>query len=260
MAYKYQTINLTSQDFEQGGIDGASGENIEGTNRIRSKEIYPIEGLGYGANNTIVRVTAVTSSGKELNICYELYDSNNGFLKNEGWQSVPGDYIFLNTAKKTRFLIRNTDNTDISPNDLASISLTLKTSYFFIIRDGYPYISDLGNPIEIPSYPSPYAVMTLVANEYPSYSFLEPLEISEPTPYSVMTQRKNEYPIYNYLKTIDTGAFANAKSLRYVRIPESVKKIGKTAFRNTALMSVTIARDCEYYPTSFPDGCVVNFY
>lgn len=233
MAYKYQTINLTSQDFEQGGINGTTGENIEGTNRIRSKEIYPIDGLGYGANNTIISITAVTSLGKELNICYELYDSNNGFLKNEGWQSVPGDYTFLNTAKKTRFLIRNTDDTDISPNDMISISLTLKTSYFFVIRDGYPYISDLGNPIEIPSYPSPYAVMTLVANEY---------------------------PIYNHLKTIDTGAFANATNLRYVRIPESVKKIGKTAFRNTALISVTIARDCEYYPTSFPDGCIINFY
>lgn len=23
---------------------------------------------------------------------------------------------------------------------------------------------------------------------------------------------------------------------------------------------VTIARDCTYYPTSFPDNCTVNFY
>lgn len=232
MAYKYQTINLTSQDFEQGGIRGTTGENIEATNRIRSKEIYLIEGLGYGANNTIVSVTAVTSSGKELNIVYELYD-NNGFLKNEGWQSVPGDYTFLNTAKKTRFLIRNTDDTDISPNDLTSISLILKTSYFFVIRDDYPYIDTLSEPIEV---------------------------LSEPIPYAIMTVAENEYPKYNYLNTIDAGAFANATSLRYIRIPESVKKIGKTAFRNTALTSVTIARDCEYYPTSFPDGCVVNFY
>lgn len=130
----------------------------------------------------------------------------------------------------------------------------------WVIKDNYPYLDTIGEQIEIPSYPSPYGVMTLVANEYPSYSFLELLEISEPTPYSIMTQRKNEYPIYNHLKTIDTGAFANATNLRYVRIPESVKKIGKAAFRNTALTSVTIARDCEYYPTSFPDGCVVNFY
>lgn len=101
-----------------------------------------------------------------------------------------------------------------------------------------------------------------IKNSYPYQDTLsEPIEVlSEPYPYIAMTMAENEYPRHNYLNTIDTGAFANATSLRYVRIPESVKKIGKTTFRNTTLTSVTIARDCEYYPTSFPDGCVVNFY
>lgn len=56
------------------------------------------------------------------------------------------------------------------------------------------------------------------------------------------------------------GAFANAINLSEVVIPKTCKKIGRYSFRNTKLTSVTIARDCEYYPTSFPDGCVVNFY
>lgn len=56
------------------------------------------------------------------------------------------------------------------------------------------------------------------------------------------------------------GAFANATRLRRVSIPKSCKKIGKEAFRNTALKSVTISRDCEYFSTSFPDRCVVHFY
>lgn len=98
--------------------------------------------------------------------------------------------------------------------------------------------------------------------EYPYQNTLgelmTPLEV--PYPYCFMNQKDGEYPKYDYLKPIDVGAFANAINLKYVRIPKSVKKIGKTAFRNTALMSVTIARDCEYYPTSFPDGCVINFY
>lgn len=59
---------------------------------------------------------------------------------------------------------------------------------------------------------------------------------------------------------VDFGAFANARNLRQVSIPKSCKKIGRYAFRNTQLSSVTIARDCVYYSTSFPDGCVVNFY
>jgi hypothetical protein len=61
-------------------------------------------------------------------------------------------------------------------------------------------------------------------------------------------------------ETIDFGAFANARNLRQVSIPKSCKKIGRYAFRNTQLSSVTIASDCVYYNTSFPDGCVVNFY
>jgi hypothetical protein len=59
---------------------------------------------------------------------------------------------------------------------------------------------------------------------------------------------------------LDVGAFANATQLRKVSIPKSVKKIGRYSFRNTELTSVTIARDCEYYPTSFPDNCIVRFY
>lgn len=59
---------------------------------------------------------------------------------------------------------------------------------------------------------------------------------------------------------LDVGAFTNATQLRKVSIPKSVKKIGKYSFRNTRLTSVTIARDCEYYPTSFPDNCTVRFY
>lgn len=56
------------------------------------------------------------------------------------------------------------------------------------------------------------------------------------------------------------GAFCNCVSLSAVSIPRSVKKIGRFSFKNTRLANVIIARDCEYYSTSFPDGCAVNFY
>ena len=58
----------------------------------------------------------------------------------------------------------------------------------------------------------------------------------------------------------ELGAFANAVNLMQVSIPRSCKKIGRYTFRNTQLSSVTIASDCDYYSTSFPAGCVVNFY
>lgn len=56
------------------------------------------------------------------------------------------------------------------------------------------------------------------------------------------------------------GAFYNAVKLTRVRIPESVKLIGEKAFAHSALRSVTIAPDCTYSETSFPEGCEVNFY
>lgn len=61
-------------------------------------------------------------------------------------------------------------------------------------------------------------------------------------------------------EVIKLGAFCNDRSLSIVSIPRSVKKIGRFAFRNTSLTSVMIANDCEYFPTSFPDGCTINFY
>ena len=59
---------------------------------------------------------------------------------------------------------------------------------------------------------------------------------------------------------MQAGAFANANHLKKVTIPESVSYIGEFAFRNTILSDVKISMDCVYFPTSFPDGCDINFY
>ncbi len=57
-----------------------------------------------------------------------------------------------------------------------------------------------------------------------------------------------------------SGAFMNARNLEYAYIPRSCKKVGKWAFTNTKLRRVRIAEDCEYYPTSFPQDCEIEFY
>lgn len=57
-----------------------------------------------------------------------------------------------------------------------------------------------------------------------------------------------------------SGAFMNAVNLEYAHIPRSCKKIGEWAFTNTKLRRVTIAADCEYYQTTFPKGCQIDFY
>lgn len=57
-----------------------------------------------------------------------------------------------------------------------------------------------------------------------------------------------------------TGAFYGCSQLATAHIPKSVKRIGEYAFAGTALTKVKIASDCTYYPTSFPDGCEIEFY
>lgn len=56
------------------------------------------------------------------------------------------------------------------------------------------------------------------------------------------------------------GAFQDVASLEKVSIPQSVKRIGKNAFAGTSLKKVKIASDCEYFPTSFPEDCIIEFY
>lgn len=81
-------------------------------------------------------------------------------------------------------------------------------------------------------------------------------------PYPAQLWRINNGKLTHMLlsETKAVGAFANATNLSKVSIPRSVKHIGREAFRNTRITSVTIASDCVYYPTSFPDGCIVHFY
>lgn len=58
----------------------------------------------------------------------------------------------------------------------------------------------------------------------------------------------------------DFGAFANANNLSSISIPNSVKRIGEESFINTRLTEVTIARDCTFASTSFPENCAIHYY
>lgn len=57
---------------------------------------------------------------------------------------------------------------------------------------------------------------------------------------------------------LQMGAFIDNPNLTEIIIPESVKSIGPFACSGTGLTEVTLADDCDYYSTSFPEGCVVT--
>lgn len=80
-------------------------------------------------------------------------------------------------------------------------------------------------------------------------------------PYPLSFWFVNEYDVThdNAITDIyELGAFINNPNLTELIIPESVKSIGPFACSGTALTAVTLANDCDYYSTSFPEGCVVT--
>ena len=121
---------------------------------------------------------------------------------------------------------------------------------------------DTIHPYEVPTrnLPSVWYVRDgrLVRDTLP-----EPLTgkyISEPYPPFMWYVDEDRLKRSNLPERVNLGAFADCTNLRRVIIPPSVKYIGEYAFANTALTSVTIARDCEFFPTSFPPRCIINYY
>lgn len=132
----------------------------------------------------------------------------------------------------------------------------------YVINGSYPYLEELNEPIKVFLKPYPVGVYAQNKNEYPKFTYLDsPIKVLlEPYPEGVYIQEKGKYPSHNGLKLVRIGAFTYASNLEEVIIPKSVKYIGEWAFRFTKLKEVTIASDCKYYPTSFPERCVINFY
>lgn len=87
-----------------------------------------------------------------------------------------------------------------------------------------------------------------------------PALISKPYPSFWWYVEDGELVLNAIPEPVLMGAFLNCKSLTTVEIPSSVKKIGEWAFYNTKIKEVTIASDCEYFDSSFPPDCAINFY
>lgn len=121
--------------------------------------------------------------------------------------------------------------------------ILLKSPYFAGVflqnndkNSGYPFIKD--------------------SNEIPDVKMLFPY----PHGFMICSSDVNDgYPhvpqLYNF-----AGAFENVQTLENIRIPPTVKKIGKKSFAGTSLKKVKISADCTYYATSFPTDCTIEFY
>lgn len=251
---------IATKDFEIGGIVVQTGEFTDNNARMRSINIIPLKG------HKVFSVEAKDSSGNPLYFSFVAYGYSNEFISYEGvidtaWKASGTIIDLSNLPKVAGIRITLKFNNDITLADLNECNITFSTNAYFTISNSYPYLIGEDELIKVLSEPTPYMAMTIVVGEYPKYSSLNLIPyIQEPYPIAVPIMKENEYPHYAHLNPIDTGAFCWAANLEKVVIPESCKYIGITAFRYTKLKEVTIAKDCVYFNTSFPDGCEIKFY
>lgn len=135
-------------------------------------------------------------------------------------------------------------------------------------NEGYPSVEELAEiPSIIPTKPY-YTGISIQNNENNGYPHIKEMsEIPDTimvSPYSngfmlCINGVNDGYPcipqLYNF-----SGAFEGVQTLENIRIPKTVKKIGRKSFAGTSLKKVKISADCTYYPTSFPTDCTIEFY
>lgn len=137
-------------------------------------------------------------------------------------------------------------------------------------HNGYPSIDTISGDFS-PVQQSPYPKNIMYSGSslfdgYPVMYFwgkFSPVQES-PYPKNMFSCDKDKmfgYPAFSTYGEFETfSAFKNAENLAKAVIPESVKYICDYAFWNTALKKITIARDCKYFPHSFPEECEIEFY
>lgn len=144
--------------------------------------------------------------------------------------------------------------------------------FYFVISEknnGYPNIEELS---EIPSVvpTNPYYTGIFMQNDEKNNGYPYTKEMPEnpdinmisPYPHGFMICESDINDGYPYIPQLYnlTGAFEGVQTLENIRIPPTVKKIGKKSFAGTGLKKVKISADCTYYPTSFPTNCTIEFY
>lgn len=124
--------------FEQGSINGNTGGNASGANRVRTRDKIAVDFGDY---------ISFTPGAKAQEIVYAVYDNNGDFLYSTSvWNG--GGYYYPNTNGKNgyfRFVCRKSDNSNITPSDYdATITVVPGKDYLIDVpceRGRYAYLS-----------------------------------------------------------------------------------------------------------------------
>lgn len=222
------------------------------------------------SEKTDITLVCNSVSGKQMKCflrCYET-PTDSYIYESQGIVQSPATFN-ISSYPTTNYVWASfgyEDDSTITPSDISNASISYEIDIVWRMgtncptQDAFPVIPDA---ITSPSPNSIFLIKDGVLYQK-GFPELPDKTLKKPYPHSAWRIQRGYndwYPFHELLPNVPLlGAFANAVNLKTVRIPETVKTIGRYAFRNTQLTSVTIARDCVYYPTSFPDGCIINFY
>ena len=252
-------ISFTVTAFEQGGVD-SNGEPTTSSYFVRSNMIEIPSGIQkitsvpeiwkkqWDSENESYEITQSTFSSIGNKISF--YKADGETFEYLGYSSAKNEVDFMAVkclgATHIRFTASISSYTMLHPDDSAET----KKHYYFIdsinvngtILKWYYSNDRLTHDDMTP------ATEKAMKKPYP-HALWRIDGISPNMPYHEL------FPIEK-----PSGAFMNAVNLEYVHIPESVRKIGRYAFFNTVLRKVRISSECEYYETSFPEECTIEFY
>lgn len=211
---------FTVTQFEMGNIDSADGSEISSTTDVRTEFIS----ITFGLKKIII------SDSHHYWYCYA-YDGSGNYL------------------------------TSVSGGDGTERDLPMQTEQIRIVLSGARETSDKSATVTIKPQPLWVVENNKLTHEYlPDDDDSDTLMTDPYPPFWWYENENNELQNRFMADPIYQGAFCDCVNLRKVIIPPSVKYIGEYAFYNTALTTVTIARDCTFFPTSFPPRCTINYY
>lgn len=249
-------INIT--EFEQGGISDPTSEYRVKTGYIKAISTDSVT-VDFTADGDI---QAALLGFEDETSETSLFDLN--------WYDTGNTFNLTNTnyckAKYWRLSIKYKDNSKITPNAVTSLTITIK-NYWYIDKNGDLHCDDMPYaPAKSTEKPYPLALWRIDDGDIPYHGLFPEIPekaVSKPYPKALwrIDYLSPNLPYHALMPLeIPAGAFMNAVNLEYARIPETVRKIGRWAFTNTALHKVRISSECEYYETSFPENCVIEFY
>ena len=139
-----QTYNYTSSDYVVGNIN-SSGQWTSQSNRLRPNDFITLNGA------ESITISFSGANGANLQGCISCVNANGSLIQEYYWLSSPYTCTPPSNAVKIAVIFRKSDNSDLTPADLASLTVELiLPGQWYVDEDGVLRNTDF---ITLPSMP-----------------------------------------------------------------------------------------------------------